>query len=300
MVSGIVPVGNRKLSNCRGLVGDDTGPRLIYITDEAACVIDVSKEKVIGEVPVDPDTDERVNFGPSPGTCIVGSWVRELRALSYADGRQLWATNLNRIDDIQHFGSRPVIKVRREGSVLVDFKTGRAIKKLTWQNTFLHPHEEWKATYDERTRQMTFEAGGRSKPVVVPGKSFAVLSHAWSPQEFVWGSPEGDLVVYSFAKRRVVVDIRPSYWFNVAALTFNEEKGCFCGLATDFKGTNAHCLFVIPTRSEGISDVIGLPHPGSACLLDRGRLMASSKGRIVSTLNGSLVKHLDFRAMLGC
>ncbi len=281
--------------NCKNLVADLAGSRLIFVTRTAAFIIDAATEKCIGSVPVASDTDGRVDFGPLPDSCAVGSWEGGLRAFDYCSGQMLWSLALDKFTAIQHFGSRPEIKVEKLGTVLLDFQTGRVLKTIPLWDVYLHPTRPIKASFSILHTKMVIENEGRATKTGIASKSFAVLSHAWSSEEFVWSSPSGHLTGYSIARDDVFMETKGP-WFNVISLTFNEERNLFYALVTDLNGKPKLGLFSV-SNSGKISYLAELPNVPFSCFLDRGRKLALSDGTIWSTLNGVLIKRLDWNVI---
>jgi hypothetical protein len=187
-----------------------------------------------------------------------------------------------------------VVKIEREGTVLLDAKTGETLKTLRWQDLYLHPEQERTARLDLVERKMVFEDKAFSEPVEVAFPSFAILSHAWGEDAFLWASPEGHLICYSFTHRRVVLNIRPRLWFNVRAISFNSSTGEFLGVASDWNGTANFAIFSIFADNPKPRCILILPKQ-PFCLFDHGRALAGADGTLYSAADGAVTGQLDWR-----
>jgi hypothetical protein len=276
-------------------VGDLTGPRVIYATDEFAYIVDLQQMLCIGKIPVEPDTKNRIDFGPLPETCVVGSYRGKLRAWNYRAGEVLWTSGVNRFSEIQHFGARPEIKVTKEGTVLLEFTTGRILETEQGWDMYLHPVRNLTIRFEEGRALIQGEARGRFKEIGFD--SFAVLSHAWSEHQFACSSPEGHLYVFDLPSVRAPVCLKPDCWFNVRALAFSDQTGQLCGIAADWGGAPCLGLFTLQ-RPEKITLLAEVSNTESFCFLDRGRLAVMSDGALMSTKDGKLIKNLDWKRIL--
>jgi len=278
----------------RGMSGNSTAMEIAISTDTHVYVLDVDKEFCLGKLATDEDVRQRICFGPAPGTCTVGSWRKNLKAWSYAEGRIIWESQLSRIDGIESYGKPNQIKIRKDGTIIVNSKTGVIEQEHSWEEVFFHPDRGFVNGHTKK--EITFEAlNGRI--FQIPYNSFKMMTHIWNEDIFVWGSPEGHLSAYSWKENQLLFDLKPEIWFNVRSLACLGNANLFHGVASGWAEGADYGLFSVGAEKGKIELISKLPNAYEHAFINHGEYLILVDGGVYRTLTGELVKQLDFSAI---
>ncbi len=293
-------MANKEGHNCQALISDENGTRFIYVSRERAFIVAATNDKCIGQVVVEDDTDGRVSFGVNRSDCIIGSWRKGIKAVNYETDAKLWSSPLNEFNHIGRHGPNKELKLRKDGTIILDSDSGVFKEAFKCWDIYVHPRAEATASYGLVHKKLVVESGRFKTKCTLDGKSFTIYGHAWSDSEFVWSSPAGDLCGYSFAEGRLMFQIKPHYWFNVPLLGYDLKSKQFVGIATDWGGKPNLGLFGITPASGKIDLLRVLPNENCFCFLDHGRILLLEDGSRYSTSDGNSLAAIDWRKMLRC
>jgi hypothetical protein len=279
---------------CRGLAGHGETMHIMLCTEKNVYVLDVENEVCLGQLAVDSSASDRICFGPKPGTCLIGSWLNQLKAWSYAEKKILWELKLNQITSVEPYAKPGKVKVKKAGTIILDFETGAVEQKYEWEEVFFHPGKGH--VNGQENKAITFEAlNGRI--FQTPHHSFAMMTHAWSEDVFVWGTPEGHLSGYSWNKNQLLFDLKPDFWFNVCELAWSGEENMFYGLASDWDSEVGYGLFSLEAETGKIELLRRLPNEPHHAFIKKGEYLVLSDGGLYNTRTGELVKQMDLPAI---
>jgi len=278
----------------KGMAGNSTAMEIAISTDTHVYVLDVDKEVGLGKLALEYPVDGRICFGPTPGTCIVGSWRENLKAWTYAEGKLLWESQLSRIDGIEPYGKPNRIKIQKEGTIIVNSETGFIESKHSWEEVFFHPNKGHVSGL--KREGVTFEAlDGRI--FQTPYNSFAMMTHIWNEDVFVWGSAEGHLSAYSWKENQLLFDLKPEIWFNVRSLACLGKANLFHGVASGWAKGADYGLFSVEAEKGNIELISKLPNAYAHAFVNQGEYLILVDGGVYRTITGELVKQLDFSAI---
>lgn len=206
----------------------------------------------------------------------------------------LWELKLSRIHTVVPYGKPGKIKITKNGTIILDFETGAVEQEYEWEEVFFHPSRGHVNGQESKT--ITFEAlNGRI--FQTPYHSFAMMTHTWSEDVFVWGTPGGNLSGYSWEENRLLFDLKPDFWFNVCMLTWLGEENVFYGLASDWDLEAGYGLFSLEAETGEIELVSRLPNKPFHAFINRGEYLILSDGGLYRTRTGELVKQIDLAAI---
>lgn len=277
------------------LAGHPEEAGIICVRDEVALIVNVAREECEGRVPVECDTDNRVDFGPVPNTCFIGSWRKGIRAWDYRLMKLHWHSPIAKFDRIQHWGNRRKVKVQKEGTVFLDAEDGQVLERVTRRDIYLHPTLGFSAGFDPVRRKVEIFDEGSTNRTVASWGTFAVLSHAWSNNYFVAGGADGSLFVSPLSDTNDAAEYSAERWSNFRDLSFNQERKRFVGIAADWDGKAQYALVSIETSPLDFKCLMAFSKSMRFCFCNSGTLLALSDGSVHSTDDGSLVKKMDWK-----
>lgn len=279
---------------CRGLAGHGEAMHIMLCTDKYVYVLDVEKEICLAKLAVDNSASDRICFGPNPGTCLIGSWLNNLKAWSYAEKKLLWELKLNQITNVEPYGKPGKIKIKKAGTIILDFASGAVEQEYEWEEVFFHPGKGHVNGQESKT--ITFEALNE-RIFQTPYHSFAMMTHTWSEDVFVWGTPEGHLSGYSWKENRLLFDLKPDFWFNVCELAWLGEENVLYGLASDWASEAGYGLFSLNAVTGEIALIRRLPNTPYHAFINGGEYLILSDGGLYRTRTGELVKQINLPAI---
>ncbi len=278
------------------LTGHADAPSVIYVTDDWAYVMDVSKGELLGRVPASSETGCRVCFGPVQDTCVVGAWDQDVKCYNYHTGQLIWSSAIKDVSSIRSYGDEEHVNVSMDGSILLNGKTGK-----------LSIHHKWTQSYFDRHCSRTLFADRSEQRITVLSRDgssfetammdFALLDVAFDDEGVAWSEPGGRLVYCSLEKKKVVFSTDRAFWFNVPSLVYERESDLFFGVASDWNLKAGYGLFQFDAKTREIKPVIQFRKPIRYAFACRNSLLVLSDGRVLDTKSGESVSVLDFNKL---
>jgi hypothetical protein len=281
---------------CNGLLDNEFGSEVIFLTKTHMFVIDANNACCLAVLPIESDTGQRVAFGPTYGTCFVGSWRENLKAWNYQTSELLWESAIKRITNVEAFG-RGQLKVKKDGTLLLDAQNGDLLTEFSWIDMYKHPELQVTAAFEPR-QSISITNSSLSMTSKFDWDAFAILDYAWSNEAFVASSPTGDIRAYSIVNPSVLMERPRSSWFNIICLTFNADSHIFFGLATDWQEQALMAIIKISPDFKEITCVQEVRNAPHFCFFDHGRYLLIDDGSVIRVTDGHLVKQLDWKQIL--
>jgi len=282
---------------CRGLIGNQFTPEFIFLTETHAFFIDVPSLRCVGTLPIHPDTDKRVAFGPDAGTCIIGSWREKLQAWNFLTSTLLWTSELTHITHIDRFGNEQ-IKIKKDGSIILSAQTGEILTAFPWIDIYKHPTRPVTVSFDRVNRILSLSDVASGKTSNFDWDTFALFSYAWSNDAFIAAEPGGQIRAYSINDPAILLDQPRSTWFNVRELCFNEDSNTLFGVGTGWKGNSANAVIRISADFQSISLIRELPNDWHFCFFDAGRFVLIADGSLFDVAENKLVHKFEWNDVL--
>lgn len=279
----------------RAVVGHPDDTVVIASREDAALIFDAVANKLVRSLPLETDTDGRVAFGPKQGTCLIGSWRKDLKFWNFVTGHLLWSNPITKIDGVNFTGASNPIKIKKEGTVFLDPDSGTIVEGFKYWDIFRSPFNAMSASFDDVHKRVVLRKSPDSQPIVHAWPSFAILSAAWSPTQVMLSSPGEYVAIYSFENEPAKIISCDQRWFNMRQVAYQPESKKFFGMASDWKGLPGFGLVSVNEGADDINLVAELENKHGQSFFNRGHHLVLSDGSVFSTETGQLLHRLNFQ-----